>query len=250
MPLYLDVLMLLNFLVDLLLLVATNRLSGYPSGLKRAVAAAAVGGIYGGICVVGGFQFLSGTFWRIVFLGLMSGIAFGFRKNAIRRAVLFILLSMSLGGVAAGLGKGSVPQLLLSALGICLMCVFGLRGKAGAEYVPVRIGKLQIIALRDTGNTLTDPLTGQQILVVSARIGKELLGLTEEELKDPVRAMSRIAGLRLIPFHAVGCSAGMLPVKRFENVIIGRWQGSCLVAFAPNELGQGSDYEALTGGVL
>ena len=31
MPVYLDLLILLNFLVDLLLLVGTNRLSGYAS---------------------------------------------------------------------------------------------------------------------------------------------------------------------------------------------------------------------------
>ena len=250
MPLYLDVLMLLNFLGDLLLLGAANRLSGYPPGIKRAVLAAALGGVYGGVCVLPELQFLSNTLWRVVSLVLMGGIAFGFCKEAARRVVLFVLLSMSLGGVAVGLESGSFVSLVLAALGVCLMCVFGLRGKTGAEYVQVQIGKEHLIALRDTGNTLTDPLTGQQILVVSASVGKRLLGLSAAELSDPVRAIGRIPGLRLVPFHAVGCSAGMLPVKRFEDVRIGSWSGSCLVAFAPNELGQGKSYEALTGGVL
>ena len=81
-------------------------------------------------------------------------------------------------------------------------------------------------------------------------MGQRLLGLTAEELSDPVRAMGKAQGLRLIPFHAVGCSNGVLPVKRFEDVKIGSWQGSCLVAFAPNELGRGKPYEALTGGAI
>lgn len=250
MPLYLDVLMVLNFLVDLLLLLAANRLSGYPSGLKRAVLAAALGGVYGGACMLPGFRFLGGTLWRIVSLALMAGIAFGFCREAVRRGVLFVLLSMSLGGVAVGLESGSFASLLLAALGVCLMCMFGLRGKLGTEYVPVQIGDLRLTALRDTGNTLTDPLTGQQILVVSANVGQRLLGLSVSELSDPVKAIGRVPGVRLVPFQAVGCSGGVLPVKRFENVKIGSWSGSCLVAFAPNELGQGKPYEALTGGTL
>jgi stage II sporulation protein GA (sporulation sigma-E factor processing peptidase) len=249
-PLYLDVLMLLNFLVDLLLLLAANRLSGYPIGIKRAALAAGLGGVYGGICLLPGFRFLGGTLWRMVSLALMAGIAYGFSKEAVRRGVLFVLLSMSLGGIAVGMERGSFTSLILSALGVCLMCIFGLKGKIGAEYVQVQIGDLHLTALRDTGNTLTDPLTGQQILVVSANVGRRLLGLSAMELSDPMKAMGKVPGLRLVPFHAVGCSGGVLPVKRFENVKIGSWSGSCLVAFAPNELGQGKPYEALTGGVL
>lgn len=250
MPVYLDLLILLNFLVDLLLLVGTNRLSGYASGVKRAIPAAVLGGLYGGVCLVPGLTFLAGTLWRIVCLAIMAGVAFGFQKESIRRGILFVLLSMSLGGVAMGLESGSFWSLLLAAAGVCLMCLIGFQGKAGREYICVRIGEVRFTALKDTGNTLTDPLTGQQILVVSSNVGYRLLGLTAEELSDPVKAMEKIPGLRLVPFHAVGCSNGVLPVKRFENVKIGSWQGSCLVAFTPNELGKGKPYEALTGGAI
>lgn len=250
MPVYVDVLMLLNFLVDLLLLVGTNRLSGHPPGVKRAVLAAALGGVYGGVCVVPGFTFLAGTFWRVVSLALMAGICFGFSRDAIRRGILFVLLSMSLGGVATGLESGSFWTLLVAAAAVCAMCLIGFQGKIGAEYVPVQIGNHRFTALKDTGNTLTDPLTGQEILVVSAHIGQKLLNIGAGTLADPIKAMEIVPGLRLIPFHAVGRSGGVLPAKRFEDVRIGSWHGSCLVAFAPNELGQGKPYEALTGGAL
>lgn len=250
MPVYLDVLVLLNFLVDLLLMVGTNRLAGYPPGLKRAVPAAVIGGVYGGACVLPGFAFLSGTFWRLLILALIAGACFGFRRESLRRGVLFVLLSMALGGVASGFDSGSFWTLIVSAGAVSLMCLIGFRGKMGNRYVPVEIGRLQFTALHDTGNTLTDPLTGQQVLVVSAGIGHKLLNIGAGELSDPVRAIQQIPGLRLIPFHAVGCSGGVLPVKRFEDVRIGSWRGSCLVAFAPNELGQGKSYEALTGGIL
>ena len=249
-PVYLDVLVVLNFLVDLLLLVGTNRLAGFGAGVKRAVAAAALGGVYGGVCVLPGWTFLAGTHWRVIVLALMAGVSFGFCRDAVRRGILFILLSMALGGVAVGLESGGFCALVAAALTVSFLCVFGFRGRVGARYVPVKVGSTSFTALVDTGNTLTDPLTGQQILVVSAHIGEKLLNVKAPELSDPVQLMERLPGVRLIPFSAVGRSSGVLPVKRFEDVHIGAWRGSCLVAFAPNELGRGKPYEALTGGVL
>ncbi len=248
-PVYLDVLMLLNFLVDLFLLLGTQRLSGYAPDIKRAVLAAALGGVYGGVCILPSFQFLANTVWRVVILGLMAVIAFGCRRDSLRRGILFVLLSMSLGGVAAGLSGGSFWTLTLSALAVCTMCLLGFRGRVGREYLPVVLEGLRLTALRDTGNTLTDPVTGQQVLVVSAEVGKRLLGLSQGELSNPVDVLSKVSGGRLIPYHAVGKSA-MLLTKRYENVSIGTWKGSCLVAFAPNRIGEGKPYDALTGGVF
>lgn len=254
MTVYLDVLVFINFLVDLLLLVAANRLSGYPVGLKRAIPGAVVGGLYGGACILPGLSFLSGTLWRCVALAAMAVIAFGARRESLRRSVVFILLSMALGGIAVGLDGGSFWKLALSAAAVCAMCLLGFRGRLGEQYVPVEIvaeGEVvRLTALRDTGNTLTDPLTGQQVLVAGAQVGHRLLGLTREELADPVAAMGKVPGLRLLPYHSVGRSDGLLIARRFSEVRIGSWRGSCLVAFAPEELGEGKPYEALTGGMV
>ena len=250
MPIYLDVLIVLNFLVDFLLLLGTNRLAGYPMGVKRALIAGGIGGIYGGICVVPGWTFLAATHWRVVSLGLIAFIAFGYTQDAFRRGMLFILLSMALGGVAMGLKRSGFWSILCAAGVVGVMCVFGFRGKIGCSYLPVRIEGISFTALVDTGNTLTDPLTGQQVLVVSSKIGQRLLRVEPGVMSDPVSLMQAVDGMRLIPFHAVGCSGGVLPVKRYHDVQIGKWRGSRLVAFAPNELGQGKPYEALTGGVL
>jgi stage II sporulation protein GA (sporulation sigma-E factor processing peptidase) len=252
MPVYLDVLVLLNFLVDLLLLIGTNRLSGYAAGVKRAVPAALLGGAYGGVCILPGLEFLAGTVFRVLVLAVMGIMAFGAHREAGRRCVLFVLLSMALGGVAVGLQSG-FWSLILCAGAVCLLCVLGFRGRLGQQYVPIKVphsqGTVEFMALRDTGNTLTDPMTGQQILVVSPRIGMVLTGLTRQQLERPSDSVGVVPGLRLIPFHAVGKSGGVLAAKRFEDVTIGSWRGSCLIAFAPNDIGQGKPYEALTGGV-
>lgn len=252
MPVYLDLLMLLNFLVDLLLLLAADRLSGHRTAMKRMVAGAAAGGVYGGICMLPGFTFLAGTVWRVAFLALVAAIAYGLELEALRRGILFVLLSMALGGVATGLESGGFFELVLSAAGVLALCVFGFQGKLGAVYIPVKIpvgeGEVRFRALRDTGNCLKDPITGATVLVVSPRISEQLCGLRPPDLEDPARAMGKVSGLRLIPYSAVGKGGGLLAAKRYEDVQIGGWKGSCLVAFSPNELGRGQPYEALTGG--
>lgn len=249
MPVYLDVLVILNFMVDLLLLLGTNRLSGHPPRIRRAVPAAALGGIYGGICVLPWGTFLAGTPWRVAVLCLMAVICFGFRGDALQRGVLFVLLSMALGGVAMGLRVGGFWSIVLSASGVCLMCLIGFRGRAGRRFLPVELEGQRFNALLDTGNALTDPITGQPVLVVSARLGQELLGLNPGELAMPMDALKKVKGGRLIPYHGVGSHA-LLLAKRFEKVKLGNRSVSCLVAFAPNEIGKGMGYEALTGGGL
>ena len=111
---------------------------------------------------------------------------------------------------------------------------------------------MQIIALKDTGNTLRDPLTGEQILVAGADVGEKLLGLTSEQLRNPVQTVagSKLRGLRLIPYHAVGQPGSMLLAVRFQNARIGNRCAQPLVAFAPEVIAKGEMYQMLTGGTV
>lgn len=257
MEVYIDILMLLNFGVDLLLLLGTNRLSGRPPGIRKAIPAAIFGGLYAGICVLPGFAFLGNTLWRVVSLAIMSGIAFGWNQGAIQRGVLFVFLSMALGGIVLTLGKGGLWSVLLSAGILGSLCLLGFRGKVGkTEYVAVNIrhgGKtVSMTALLDTGNTLKDPVTGLRVLIADSRAAMELLQLQASELLDPIGTISRgkQMGLRLIPYSAVGQPAGMLLGLKVDELRIDGKEVNQIVAFAPNMIGQGSGYEALTGGVL
>ncbi len=257
MRVYMDLVILLNFLVDLLLLLGTNRLSGFPPGLKRAALGAALGAAYSGLCLLPGLRFLGNILWRLVSLGLMAVTAFGVDRSAVKRAGVFVLLSMALGGIAVGFGKGGFFVLLAAAAGVWVLCRIGFGGSVGGrEYVPLEIrhqGKaVHLTALRDSGNTLRDPITGEQVLVIDAAAAGELTGLSAEQLRSPLETMARqpISGLRLIPYRAVGQPGGMLLAMRFSDVRVGNAAGAALVAFAPDVIGRGEGYRALTGGVL
>lgn len=255
MLIYLDIVMLLNFLVDLLLLLGTNRLCGYPPRGKRAALSALLGCIYAGACLLPGFSFLGSLLWRTVSLVLMSGIAFGFTKNALRRGIVFALLSMALGGIALCMNSRSFWSLAASAGGICLMCALGFQNKPGAQsFVPVELTygetKLRLTALQDTGNTLRDPITGADVLVVGADVAQKLTGLTRLQLRSPVEFLDAIPGLRLIPYRTVGQGSGFLLALRLQEVKIGNRRANTLVAFAPDGLHSEGAYQALTGGAV
>ena len=245
MVIYLDAFMGLNFLVDLCLLLGVNRLSGHPPGVGRAAAAAALGGGYAGACLLPGFAFLANGLWRAVSLGLMGWTAFGADRSGWSRSVLFVLLSMALGGLAITLETGGLG-LAVCAGGLAVLCRMGLQSR-GRQFADVSVtyqGKtIRLRALRDTGNTLRDPITGEAVTVLSPEIGTRL-GIPAEVLRDPAGAM--MPGIRLIPARTVG-GGGLLAAVRCEQVSIGGRAGGTLVAFARENFGNG-EYQALTGG--
>ena len=254
---YVDLVAILNTLVDFLLILGTNRLAGFPPGCGRSAAAATVGGIYGGACLMPGFSFLGNPIWRAVSLGMIAVIAFGFNRSAFQRGGIFVLLSMALGGIALGMGQGSVAMLILSAVLMWLLCAVSFRGSAGQrEYIPITLQwgekEMTVIALKDTGNTLHDPLTGEQVLVAGAEVGMKLLGLSQDQIAHPVETMASgvLPGLRLIPYHAVGQAGSMLPAIRFYKARIGSQSAQPLVAFAPDRIARGEMYQMLTGGSI
>lgn len=252
---YLDLVMVLNFLVDFLLLLGTNRLSGFPMGSLRCAGGALVGSVYSGACLLPGFRFLGNLLWRCVSLCLITMMAFGWNPGALKRGCIFLLLSMAMGGIALSVGRGDVGSLVLCG-GLCfLLSTVSFGGQVGGrEYVPLKISyegrDASLIALKDTGNTLKDPVTGEPVLIISADVASRLTGLTQSQLQNPMETLMvpPMAGLRLIPYRSVGNGGGFLLAKRFADVTIGEKKQSALVAFASEGLGKGEIYQALTGG--
>ena len=255
MRVYLDLVVLLNFLVDFLLLVGTNRITGYPNEIKRCLCSAILGGVYAGGCMLTGFHFLGNGIWRMICLLLMGGIAFGWNRSGIQRGAVFLLLSMALGGAASGLNARSFWTLVGASVLVWILCRMGFRG-GQKEYVTIELKwndrSMNLVALRDTGNNLRDPITGENVLVAGADVAEKLLGLTTHQLSHPVETLTSgvVPGIRLIPYHAVGQPGGLLVAVRFRRAKIGNTYADPLVAFAPEVLARGAVYQMLTGGTI
>lgn len=236
---------LLNFLVNFFLLIGTNQIAGGEPGAKRAALAAAVGGLYAAVCLR--YAFMGSLLWRLLSIALMSRIAFG--RSFGGRGVLFLLQQLAISGIAAGLQSSGIISVLLGAAGVCLVCMGGFLER---KHIPVELTygarRVCVMALRDTGNTLKDPVTGQPVVVLGADIAEQLTGLNQQQLCRPVETMGTLPGLRLIPYHTIDKPEGMMLGLWIKEAKVGRRKGGVLVAFAPEKLSEDGEVQALTGG--
>ena len=256
MAVYLDVVIVLNFLVDLLLLLGTCRLSGENPERWRVVLASVLGGIYAGACLLSGFAFLGSVQWRMITLASIALVAFGLRRRVLRLGCTFLLLSMALGGAVELMGREDAVSMLVSALVLFALCLASVAAKPHIpEYVAVEIchgdKTMEMTALVDTGNCLKDPVTGRSVLVVDSDAAYRLLGVNEISLRNPAEIISRgsAPGLRLVPYCSVGCSSGLLLAIQPDRLRINGKYSRQLVAFAPQRIGIGKNYQALAGGI-
>lgn len=243
---------IVSFAVNILLLLGTNRLLCGPGKFRSIVFGAAVGALHSAICTLSGFRFLNGFLWNLVFLLLSGCVAFGVSVASFGNCLLYILLSMALSWLTAGTG-GGLWMGVAGAVGIFFLCARLMDQKqTGRDLLPVELHynceRVCIWALRDSGNCLRDPISGNPVLVVGPKVAAKLFGLTQKQLENPVDSLPDLPGFRLIPFRTVGRENGMLLGMRLPMIRIGNWQGSSIVAFAPCGLGDGHTYQALTGG--
>ena len=125
--------------------------------------------------------------------------------------------------------------------------------------VRIRLGdrEVTLTALRDTGNSLRDPITGQRVLVAQWDAAEKLLPVAQarEELESPADAMERLREIapqlrfRLIPYRTVGSSAGLMLAVRCDQVTAGGQELGKLVAFSPVTFSENGTYQALAGGI-
>jgi len=243
----------LNTLISFFLLQAADRITERGSRFLRILLASVWSGVYGGICMATGLTFLGNTFWRLLSMSVTAVIAWYGCGGALLAGMLYGILQLAMTGLAAGLNSwgGAVCM----ALAVSILWVVGWQ-KRGINLLPVEFTlpdqKICITALRDTGNTLTDPLSGQPVLVVGADVAGRLTGLSQSQLRRPIDYLREHSehGLRLIPYRTISNPDGLLLAKKISHVRIGRWRGSVLVAFAPEILDPAGKFQGLTGGTL
>lgn len=247
---FLILVFLLNGAVQFLMLLGAQTISYVSARHGRLLLSAAGRSLYCVLCMLPGLSFLGKLFWQGIAVLLTCWTAFGIQRNSIRCWGLYSLFSIVLGCTASLVKHSGFLPLAASAALIWLLIFFS-DGKTAT--VPVEItgdcGTIRLTALRDNGNSLRDPVSGEQVLVIGQEAAKTLTGLTDAQLRSPLAALPDHPGLRLIPFSAVGVEQGMLLAKRFSKVTIGTKTASHVVAFAPQTIG-GEDYQALAGGIV
>ena len=276
MTIYLDQVAVLNFLIDGLLLYGTACLGASAIRWRHLALGAAVGALYGILVYLPGLQFLGNIVWKLIVAALMLLITFGKKRSTFRLATVFAALTLVLCGATYGvelIRSGQLQirgnqlffpvsffSLLLTALAVTLACRLLLPrlNHAPNSVLPLELElrgrKLKLTALRDSGNTLTDPISGAPVLTVYAGAALPLfprqLQLTPMDFRNPAQLMERLRPYapRLIPYRAVGISAGLL-LAISCNVTMDNQTKLLPIAFSPTPLSDGGAYDILIGGM-
>lgn len=266
---YLDSVFFLNAIVDYFLLLTTAALAGTPLHRGRFVIFASLGGLY----AVSVFLFpVLGTPLLRVTAGLIIAFSAFFREpRSWRLAALFFLLSGALAGMllaislAVGSPTGIMQRLyyadiswgVLVGSAVLFYALLYLLFRQGARYVGGDMVEVTVVmqnrrcrlrALRDSGNTLRDPIQGRPVLVAETAV---LANLWNDEIKNilnsPLATEEKMAKLygkeihfTLLPYKAVGDQHGLLLAARSDYLQIGRRRiPKVLVALTNTAIGSG-----------
>lgn len=276
---YLDAYLILNLVGNYVLLVCAGRLDGDLVSRLRCLGAAALGAGYGCLSLLPAGAFLSHPVGQAAAGVAMLLVAYGRSDRLLRTGGLFLVLSCAWGGgllllsAARGGWALGVPGAGLGMRGILIaaaLCYGGLSLALQGQFAHTRTGgeletltlthqgkTLTLLALRDTGHTLSDPLTGRPVVVVEGAKLKSLLPrlpLDSGDLARPVELLRQVKdqapelGLQLLPYRAVGVDCGLLLALRLDRA---EWGGktypNCLAALSPTPVSDGGGYCALVG---
>ena len=284
MVIYADVLFLLNAVVDYLLLLVSARAAGAPLRRMRFALGGILGGLYAVAMFLPGLAFLGSGIYPMLFGGWMVLIAYGVTRLLVKQTLIFLAVTCALGGgvLAIGMMDGatlslgqnvvySLPDLklvMLSAAGCYallhlvfpLLCRHTRTGGELQEMTFELLGRsLTLTAFADSGNTLTDPVTGRKVPVAEGEAMRPLfpprLCPEREILLDPPMGLAALnrgeleGRFRLLPARAVGVERGFLLGVKMDCVTTkgGRKEG-LLVALSPTPVSDGGGYHVLTGG--
>ena len=180
--LYADVLFLINFSMDYLSLYAVSRLLALPSRAWRMLAGAGVGGVYGVLSVVLLWQGILGAVLTFLISCGMVLITFDLCDDGrgFLRAVFSVWgIGALIGGfmtMFSGVFDGDVSYVTTADIPVATLAVFLFvrmavrRGGGGYAEVSFDYGENTYTgrALIDSGNLLTDPLSGLPVVLIRA----------------------------------------------------------------------------------
>lgn len=264
---YADSLVLLNTAVDYLLLLCAGKLCALPLRRWRI----GLGALWGGVYALGAV--LWPDFFALLSVKLFAGalavvIAFGWTERTLRGVIAFYAAAAAFAGAvyaAAGLAGVDVSRglyvpvslrMLALSFAVCYAVVSlvfrhaGRRAERKLDAVEIALNgrRAAVTALEDTGNELTDPISGDAVLVVSA---EALAPLFDDPgfltAADPLSALE--AGgtrFRLLPCATAAAERALLLCFRPDEIRVnGRLRRDLLVAVSQNRLAPDGDYQAV-----
>lgn len=256
---YIDVLFILDFIIDYLILYATAKIAGDVLCRWKFALSASLGALFSILSLF--WSALSSFFVMAAVAYIMVGISFGFRRW--KHLLIFFGVSAAFGGMVFAINyitdgnlTISLKTLFISSIAGYFVLLFAFRksatGTTKREYVKTTIeyrGKsVSFVSLVDSGNQLTDGLTNTPVLVAELFALRELFEGEEYKLLGSSPAEEVIlkgeGRWRPIPFKTVG-GGGILPGFCPDKVICDGKERRVLVAVSREKTG--GNYSGIIG---
>ena len=253
---YADTLFALSLFTDYLLLVVTARFCSLRLRRRRYFAAAVFGGVYAVAVFLPGMAWLAHPLCELCIAGMMGLIAFGGEEKLVRCCAAFLAVSASFGGAAWAvcMRSGSAPAPSLTLLvGVFLLSYAVLtllsytrRRRAREHRTAVTLSlagrSAAFPALEDSGNCLTDPITGSRVLLACPAALRPLFpgqeALLDQGAVELVSCEALPCRFRLLQCASVGGPA-LLAAFRPDTVTVDGEKRSLLVAISDAAKGDG-----------
>ncbi len=259
---YIDSIFFINLIINYLLLVVSSRVCGVRIRRLRCLLGGALGAVYAVFAVFPELGFLTSPVIKLCTGVLLSLAVFGGEKRFFRLTLVFFAVSAGFAGVicAASIfcgysGNGLyVPvsmKLLILSFALCYF-VFSIIFRRSAKHSVSRESaraeisyggaSMTLEGIFDTGNSLSDPMTGGKIAVASL---EKLLPLFPREIReilrlDPAEAAEKLAGapgaFRPIPYSAVGVRGLLLTFRPDKLSVNGKEVKTPRIALSPTPL--------------
>ena len=266
-----------NFIIDFILLFVTGRLVKRAIVYKRLIAASIIGALYVILTVYVGKAFMTYFIVKLSVSVLMIMIAFDSRGilTNIRVILCFYITSLVMVGIITALYYLTDDRLTVNAivisffLGYMALHFFFKEVKSRIQKsnymrtVTINLGSASksIKAFIDTGNELSDPMTGKPVIVVNIESIKNILG--DELYKDILNFYcfkdgnyekllneNNNVNLKIIRYNTISTKNEMMvcitpeeiQVKDNENRII---SADAVIGISLKKISQKEDYDAL-----
>lgn len=245
---YVDLIWLINFIMDFFMLWVTGRIVHLPTKFCRLCLGSAVGAFYTLLLFFPGLPLGISFLSKSICAVLMVLLVFYPQKPGkfIRALFYFYAVSFAMGGAvfAAAYYFRCPPggQWVFNLAGIITALFLGYSGffRGPKNYWQRQLlnqlticfpeNNIEVTALLDTGNQLTDPLSKKPVIVVESAVLEQILPpVLRQKMNSGAGETSELlasldenwaARIRLIPYNSVGKKHGLMVGLCPDRVVI------------------------------
>ena len=246
---YVDLFFLINFSMDFLCFFLAGKLLARKISLPRMLIASTLGGLYANVSLLISLSGILGVLVDVAVCILMCLIAFWKNGGVIKNTLVYIGTSMVLGGFMTAifqlLDKADLPfdavdsdgisvwMLAILAVVSALICVFAGRffrqratRKTTSLTIHINNKKKTLLAFCDSGNLLSDPISGKLCIIADAEALRGTLPDSVIDLSLDACAAGDVTNtdilrrIRLVPTKTA-TGRGMMVCMRVDKLVIG-----------------------------